>query len=134
VVNYLLDTNACIVYLKTPWNPVRDRLDVMVPQDLRMCSVVKAELIYGATRYSDPAARLDRLEEFFAPFESLPFDDAAAEAYGRIRSQLQRSGRLPGPNDLLIAAIAVANNLVVVTHNTDEFSRVPGLTVEDWQA
>jgi len=68
-----------------------------------------------------------------AQFDSVPFDDAAAEAYGRLRAHLTTTGQLIGPNDLLIAAIALANGLTLVTHNTAEFSRVPGLVIDDWQ-
>jgi tRNA(fMet)-specific endonuclease VapC len=67
-----------------------------------------------------------------APFASLPFDDRAAEHYGRIRADLTARGDLIGPNDLLIAAIALAHNLILVTHNVREFSRVGGLLWEDW--
>lgn len=132
-MRYLLDSNACIVYLKTAHNPVRERMNRLPRRDIRMCSVVKAELRFGAMGYEDPVARMRRLDEFFAPLKSLPFDDVAALEYARLRATLQRSGRLIGPNDMLIAAIALANGLTVVTHNTDEFGRVPGLSVEDWQ-
>jgi len=64
---------------------------------------------------------------------SLPFDDSAAEEYGKLRAHLATVGTPIGPNDLMIAAIALAHRLIVVTHNTVEFSRVPGLLVEDWQ-
>ena len=70
---------------------------------------------------------------FFQRFESLAFDDIAAEHYGRLRSVLQKQGTLIGPNDLLIASIALANNVTLVTRNTAEFGRVPGLQMEDWQ-
>ena len=63
----------------------------------------------------------------------MPFDDRAADEYGRIRAHLAGLGMLIGPNDLLIASIALANGLILVTHNTAEFSRVPGLKLEDWQ-
>jgi len=87
-------------------------------------------------------ALLRRLQEFASgqsqcdqhAFASLPFDDAAAVIYGRIRAQLATAGALIGPYDLQIAAIALANNLTVVTRNTQEFSRVPGLVIEDWEA
>ena len=63
----------------------------------------------------------------------MPFDDQSALIYGQIRAQLAASGTPIGPNDLLIASIALANNLIVVTHNTREFSRVGGLRLEDWE-
>ena len=64
---------------------------------------------------------------------SLPFDDDAAEAYGQIRAKLEKIGKPIGPNDFLIAAIAVANDVRLVTHNTGEFSRVQGLRIVDWE-
>jgi tRNA(fMet)-specific endonuclease VapC len=64
----------------------------------------------------------------------MPFDDAAAQTYGVIRAVLEKEGRPIGPNDMLIAAIALANGLTVVTHNTAEFGRVPGLLLDDWEA
>jgi len=94
---------------------------------------VKAELRYGAEKSTRRELTLQKLEVFFARFCSLPFDDAAAQAYGTVRAELARRGRPIGPNDTLIAAIALAHDLVLVTHNTEEFRRVPGLTLEDWQ-
>ncbi len=64
---------------------------------------------------------------------SLPFDDTAARAYGRLRAELERAGTIIGPNDLMIASIALSQDLVVVSNNTREFERVPGLAVEDWE-
>lgn len=73
------------------------------------------------------------LERLSAQFTSLPFDDSAAEIYGRIRAELEAVGMLIGPYDMMIAAIALANDLTLVTHNTREFGRVAGLKVEDWE-
>ena len=73
------------------------------------------------------------LTRFFTPYESLPFDDPCAEAYGRIRSDLERAGMVIGPNDLIIAATAVAHRLTLVTANTREFSRVVNLEIENWE-
>ena len=98
-----------------------------------LCSVVKAELYYGALRSARPAHSLQILSEFSANFNSLAFDDQAAEAYGQIRAILAQRGALIGPNDLLIAAIALSNQAVLVTHNTGEFGRVPDLETVDWQ-
>jgi tRNA(fMet)-specific endonuclease VapC len=95
---------------------------------------VKAELLYGARK----SARIDRnlrlLQQFFDPFVSLPFDDRCAGEAGLIRLDLERSGRPIGPNDLLIAATARAHDLVLVSGNTREFGRVPGLRVDDWES
>ncbi len=74
-----------------------------------------------------------RVEQLRQQFVSVPFDDSAAEEYGRIRSQLADLGTPIGPNDLLIAAIALTHGLILVTHNTTEFSRLDGLVIEDWQ-
>ena len=80
----------------------------------------------------DPATTRAQVLAFTSPFKSLPFDDPAAEHYGQLRAHLASGGQLIGPYDLQIAAIALAHGLVVVTHNTKEFSRVPGLVIEDW--
>jgi tRNA(fMet)-specific endonuclease VapC len=98
-----------------------------------MCSTVKAELHYGARHSSKPAENLRLLHDFFLPFRSHLFDDSCAEHYGIIRNELSRTGKPIGPNDLMIAATAIANDLILVTHNTDEFSRVVGLRWEDWE-
>ena len=102
-------------------------------EEIAICSVVKAELFYGAMRSNNPTVTLARQQQFLSLFISLPFDDFAALIYGRIRSQLAALGTPIGPNDLQIAAIALANNLTLVTHNTREFSRVSGLILEDWE-
>jgi tRNA(fMet)-specific endonuclease VapC len=130
---YLLDTNACIRILNGSSPAVAARLQATNPSDVRLCSVVKAELLYGARRSGRVEPNLRLLHRFFAPLVSLPFDDRCAQEAGLIRLDLERSGRPIGPNDLLIAATARGNDLVLVTHNAREFSRVPGLQVEDWE-
>jgi tRNA(fMet)-specific endonuclease VapC len=101
--------------------------------DVALCAVVKAELYFGAAHSSRAAENRARLDVFLAGMHSWPFDDAAAEVYGALRAQLSREGVLIDPNDLLIAAIALAHGATLVTHNTREFSRVPGLSLEDWE-
>lgn len=93
------------------------------------------ELIYGAEHAAIPhrANNRSRVEQLRQQFVSLPFDDFAAEQYGVVRARLADIGLPIGPNDTMIAAIALAHRLVLVTHNTAEFSRVPGLLIEDWQ-
>ena len=130
---YLLDTNACIRILRNTSRPLLDRFQRHDPSEIKLCSVVKAELYYGAQRNTQKEANLLLLQRFFTTFESVPFDDESADHYGRIRVDLERAGLMIGPNDLMIAAIARAHGLVLVTHNTDEFSRVSDLRLEDWE-
>ncbi|MBD2680298.1 MULTISPECIES: type II toxin-antitoxin system VapC family toxin [Nostoc] len=131
---YLLDTNACIIYLNGRNLNLRRRLEERSDLDIVVCSTVKAELFYGAKRSNNPTRNLALQKQFLNRFISLPFDDIAAEIFGDIRSQLGSLGTPIGPYDLQIAAIALANNLILVTHNVDEFSRVQGLRVEDLEA
>jgi len=133
-VKYLLDTNACIKYLTQRSAPIVARMQRTKPAEIVLCSVVKTELIFGAHKSARTRDNLEKLEAFFEPFVSLPFDDSAAAVAGEIRATLERAGTPVGPNDLLIASIALANGLTLVTHNTAEFRLVPGLALEDWEA
>ncbi len=134
-MTYLLDTNAWIAYLRQSHPGLVLKVQLAAPTDLRLCSVVLAELYYGA--YHGPPANLAHnlglVASLVGTFVSVPFEDRAAEAAGRIRADLAAKGTPIGPNDLLIAAIALVNSLTLVTHNTAEFSRVVGLTLDDWQ-
>lgn len=131
-MNYLLDSNACIGYLRDQTSLVAQRIHSTPFADMCVCSVVVAELLFGAYSSADPPSNLGKVKAFVAPFVSLPFDDSAADLYGQIRFDLQSRGQMIGPNDLMIAAIAKDNGLTLVTHNTSEFSRVSGLLFVDW--
>ncbi len=91
-----------------------------------VCSVVKAELFYGVQKSAKPKENLEKVHKFLNRFVSLPFDDKASEKYGEVRSDLEKAGTPIGPNDLLIASIALAHNVILATHNTREFKRVKG--------
>lgn len=133
-MRYLLDTNVCVRYLNGTSLAILQRLQAIDLEEVAVCSVVKAELFYGAMRSTDPERSWARQRQFLEVFVSLPFDDIAALIAGRIRAQLAHQGTLIGSNDLLIASIALANDLTLVTHNTGEFNRVEGLLIEDWEA
>jgi tRNA(fMet)-specific endonuclease VapC len=130
---YLLDTNVCARYLNGKSLEIRQRLRSTNLADIAVCSVVKGELFYGAMKSNNFEKTLTRQQEFLKLFVSLPFDDDASFIYGRIRAELSAKGIIIGANDLQIAAIAMVNNLILVTHNVREFSRVNGLRFEDWE-
>ncbi len=131
---YLLDSNVCIRILNGSSQPLTEGLRRHDPSEIRLCSVVKAELLYGARHSQRVAKNLRLLARFFDTIISVPFDDQAAERYGLVRAELAAVGKPIGPNDLMIAAIALARDLTLVTHNVKEFSRVAGLRFEDWEA
>lgn len=132
-MTYLLDTNVCIAHLAGRSLKIKQKLQTIPPAEIALCSVVKAEIIYGTFKgnYTPQAIALRQL--FLRQFTSFPFDDPAAELYGKQRARLAILGQSIGPNDLMIASIALANNLILVTHNTREFSRVANLQIEDWE-
>jgi tRNA(fMet)-specific endonuclease VapC len=130
---YLLDTNAWIDCLKRPSATVGQRLAAHTPNDICTCSIVRAELYFGTLRSKHPSARRAEVIALLAPYASFAFDDAAADCHAEIRKQLSDAGTIIGAADMLIAAIALSNNLIVVTHNTAEFGRIAGLAIEDWQ-
>lgn len=130
---HLLDTNVCIHLLNERHPAILKHFRQHSPIDIALCSVVKAELLYGARRSQRLEANLQLLRAFFAPLQSLPFDDDCAEHYGQIHADLLAQGKPIGPSDTLIAAIARAHDAILITHNTGEFSRVAGLRMEDWE-
>ena len=131
-LRFLIDTNACIAFLDGADVKLRDRWLGTPSSDVALCSVVKTELFRGAWGSKDPVGVLARLEHFLAPFRSLPFDDRAAERCGEVIAQLERSGRPIGQSDCMIAAIALAEDLTVITRNQRHFRRVRGLKVAAW--
>jgi len=130
---YLLDTNACIRILNGTSLSLIEHLRSTPRSQMRLSSVVKAELLHGARRSSRVAENLRLLDRFFDTIASLPFDDRCAEQYGLLREELDRAGTPIGPNDLLIAATARTHRAVLITHNVREFSRVTELRLEDWE-
>ena len=130
-MKYLLDTNICIYALKRR-EAVMERLQALSPDDITISIITLAELWFGARKSVRPESTRRNVDAFLRPFEVAPFDRGAAEAYARLRLELERAGRLIGERDLQIASTAVARRLIVVTRNVSEFGRVAGLAVEDW--
>lgn len=134
-MSHLLDTNAFVDHLRRgPASKVTAKLLAAPSGSIYLCSVVLGELIFGAVRSGvHEAANRALIAGLRARFSILLFDEPAAEEYGKLRAYLTNVGQVLGPNDLMIASIALANGMIVVTHNTKEFCRVPRLTLEDWQ-
>ena len=133
-MRFLLDSNTCIQFLNRRSEPLLRRLVDTPDEEIAVCSVVRAELFYGAKKSREPERSRRIQDGFLGRSTSLPFDDEAAVAYAEIRALLEKAGTPIGANDLLIASIALSNDLVLVTHNVSEFGRVPGLHVEDWES
>lgn len=131
---FLLDTDTCIYLInrKPGYETALHRMDGMGYGDVLISAVTLAELRFGVAKSTRQEANAVRLEQFLARFETLDFDDSAAGTYGPLRAYLEQKGTPIGPLDTLIAAQALAARLVLVTNNTDEFSRVPGLKTERW--
>lgn len=132
-MKYLLDTNTCIRHLNQRSATITARLHATQDSDIAVCSVVKGELFLGAMKSQSPETTMLKQQAFVERFISLPFDDAAALHYARIRADLEIAGTPIGSNDLMIASIALAHDLVLVTHNVREFSRITDLKIEDWE-
>jgi tRNA(fMet)-specific endonuclease VapC len=131
---YLLDSNVWVAILRTKHPEVAARYGATDQADVRTCSVVVGELYYGCEKSAKPVENRATVDALLAPMPCLPFDAAAANHFARLRRYLESRGQQIGPYDLQIAAIALANGCTLVTHNTGEFSRVPGLVIEDWQS
>lgn len=130
---YLPDTNACIKYINQKDSAILRKFAVISRQDIILCDIVKFELYYGAYKSSRRTQNLNLLKEFFSEFISLPFDERAIIKAAEVRAVLATKGTPIGPYDLQIAAIALVNDLILVTHNTREFNRIEGLKIEDWK-
>jgi tRNA(fMet)-specific endonuclease VapC len=132
-MKYLLDTNTCIRYLNGRAPAIRDKMRTIPDSEIAISTITRGEMYAGAAKSQTPESSRARQDAFFIRFASLPFDEAAASEFGRIRASLERAGTPIGPYDMQIAAIAAARQLIVVTHNIGEFSRIAGLKVEDWE-
>lgn len=131
-MRYLLDTNICIYIIKRAPPEVFERFRVLRVGDVGVSAITCCELQFGVAKSSRPEQNQLALTEFFSPLEVLDFPAAAAETFGKIRAHLQSAGTPIGNYDLLIAVHALHERLTLVTNNTSEFCRVPGLKVENW--
>lgn len=128
---YLLDTNILIYFFKEA-GQVRNRLMDQRDTDICLCTPVLSELLTGAYKSQRPNSQLARVAAVQRRFQTLSLDLVSADRAARTRAHLEQAGTPIGPIDTLIAGIALAHDLTLVTRNTREFERVPGLKIENW--
>lgn len=130
-LRYLLDTNMLSELVRRPRGPVTARIAETGEGSICTSIVVAAELRYGAAKSASPRL-IERVELVLSALEVLPLEPPADRRYAEIRHHLATRGTPIGPNDLWIAAQALAFDLTLVTANTREFERVPSLPIENW--
>jgi tRNA(fMet)-specific endonuclease VapC len=133
-MKYLLDTNTCIHYINGRSVSIRKRLAATPLIDVGVSIITRAELFYGSAKSQTPERSRQKQLEFLQTIQTVHFGEGCDIAYGDIRAYLETNGLPIGANDLLIAATAIAHNLIIVTHNTREFGRIPAIQIEDWEA
>ncbi len=131
MMRYMLDTNICIYVINARPPGVLERFRREQLGSIGVSSVTAAELAFGVAK-SGSSRNREALEMFLAPLEVLPFDDSVIWHYADLRAALERRGEPIGALDTMIAAHALASNTTLVTNNTREFSRVSGLSLENW--
>jgi len=129
---YLLDTNICIFIRQKKPETLLRRFETLRQGEAAISVITYGELFYGAQKSSQRASATERLSELVVLLPALPLPEAAAEVYGKVRAELESKGQKIGNNDLWIASHALAADLILVTNNENEFSRVRGLKIQNW--
>ena len=131
-MRFLLDTDICIYIIKRKPLKVWQKFQGLPLGDVGVSSITVAELQYGVYKSQYQKKNKAALNQFLLPLEIAPFDTNATAIYGKIRAALETKGQVIGGMDMLIAAQAIALGLTLVTNNSDEFSRIPDLVIENW--
>ena len=129
---YFVDSNTCIYFMNGKYPSVRDKFLSISPKEIKVSSVVKAELLLGAYKSRNREQTTRKVLNFLKPFEIVPFTDEMTDDYAEIRSELEKSGKPIGANDYFIAATARYKKGIIVTNNADEFSRISKLELVNW--
>ena len=129
---YLLDTNICIYAMKNTYSSLTQKLFQVPPSDIFVSSITLGELEYGCAKSKWGQRSRDVMHLFLSAYTILPFDSDDATLWGSIRADLAAKGSPIGPYDIQLAAQSISKGLILVTHNTREFERVPSIVLEDW--
>ncbi|MCX6570727.1 MAG: type II toxin-antitoxin system VapC family toxin [Candidatus Aminicenantes bacterium] len=131
-MRFMLDTDSCIALIKRKPNSILRRLTSLSPGEAGISAISLAELRYGVAKSAQQEKNGLALDEFLLPLEVADFDEPTAESYGMVRAALEKAGTPIGPLDTQIGAHALSLGATLITHNSREFRRIPGLAVEDW--
>lgn len=129
---YFLDTNTCIYFLNGRSESIKRKILSTSPEEIKIPSIVKAELLLGAYKSVKRESNLEKVEAFLEPFEIISFTDQISYVYAKIRANSEMSGKIVGPNDLFIASIVSFYDGVLITNNQIEFSVISELKTENW--
>lgn len=129
---FLLDTNICTYAIKGKYPSIAEKLLTIPPENIKVSAVTLFELEYGAAKSRWGDRSREAMRAFLAAYDILPFTPEDASLCGLLRANLAALGTPIGAYDIMIAAQGITRNLTVVTHNADEFQRVPGIVTEDW--
>ena len=129
---YFVDSDTCIYFMNGKYPSVRDKFLSISPKEIKVSSVVKAELLLGAYKSRNREQTTRKVLNFLKPFEIVPFTDEMTDDYAEIRSELEKSGKPIGANDYFIAATARYKKGIIVTNNADAFSRISKLELVNW--
>ena len=129
---YFLDTNTCIYFLNGSYESIKAKILSTPPIQIKIPSIVKAELLLGAYKSQKREYNLEKIEAFLSPFEIIPFEDQMSYVYAEIRYQTETTGKNVGPNDLLIASIVKFHEGMLITNNEKEFNNIEGLKTDNW--
>ena len=133
-MKYLFDTNICIYLINKKFEYLIDRVEKCGIEKIGISSITIAELEYGIAKSSSPYKEENRvaLLGFLLPFKFINFNQNDAYEYGRIRQNLQSKGKIIGNMDILIGSQAISRELILVTNNEKEFTRIENLEIENW--
>ena len=131
-MKYFLDTNICVYYLKGRNENLKRKLLKEHPDNIKIPSIVKAELLYGAEKSKYKKDNIIKINEFLLPFEIIPFSDLETDRYAKTRATLESKGKTIGPNDLIIASIVMEHDGILITNNINEFERIKEMKIENW--
>jgi tRNA(fMet)-specific endonuclease VapC len=129
---YLLDTNICIYIINKKPKQVVEHIKKLRPHQIKLSSVSLGELEYGVSKSREREKNRQALVHFASAFDIIEYNDNDAEVFGLIRADLEKKGQIIGPYDMQIAAQSISRDLILVTNNTSEFSRISNIKLENW--